>query len=83
MDDGAVPAVITPSIERSVRGASHKMAAEHQHGRDRQEEMTRIRRSAPNTLICCSHVFENTPRDRHGRSYCAGVGVNGGAAVTH
>lgn len=58
MDDGAVLAVITPSIERSVRGASHKMAAEHQHGRNRQEQMTRIRQSAPNTLICCSHVFE-------------------------
>lgn len=27
MDEGAVLAVITPSIECSVRGASHKMAA--------------------------------------------------------
>lgn len=37
MDVGVGPAVITPSIEWSVRDTSHKMAAEHQHGSDCEE----------------------------------------------
>lgn len=37
MDVGAGPAVITASIEWSVQNASHKMAAEHQHGSESEE----------------------------------------------
>lgn len=42
IDVGAGPAVITPFIEQRVRGTSHKMAAELQHGSDCEEQMIHI-----------------------------------------